>query len=371
MSSPEFFVQLIAASKPGQYEIGSKPINLAIPGDRDNHDRGLHITDLRNQIVAYIETNLIDLANVAEGITPLDPVLKDLVTEITKQAYELALDNRGLIGLVLNKFRQTPYTKEDLKDLRQVGWDGLFKAALIYDPQDNKFSTIAVPYIQGAMFDYQPNLEPITLPRYTITELATYSEVQLILTQLWGREPNDREMLMFMYLKNDLGYDPSEGELAEFTDRLSNPNSSISQKFQKYVTRLHQVRSAHQTTSLSDDNSADFRDPDTGELTSLFGGERYDLSDTIADPEEDASVEGSPDPLKLAVEVAKAFERLNSREREVLALKFGLLGKNGHTLQEIADLKGVNLNTIRQIEAKALRKLRQPNHSQPLRDLSK
>ena len=59
---------------------------------------------------------------------------------------------------------------------------------------------------------------------------------------------------------------------------------------------------------------------------------------------------------------------LNHRERRVLEMRFGLRDGQGHTLEEVGQAFGVTRERIRQIEAKALRKLRHPLRSRKLRD---
>ena len=59
---------------------------------------------------------------------------------------------------------------------------------------------------------------------------------------------------------------------------------------------------------------------------------------------------------------------LTDREREVLELRFGLVDGKDHTLEEVSNYFNVTRERIRQIEAKALRKLRHPTQSHKLRD---
>ncbi len=59
---------------------------------------------------------------------------------------------------------------------------------------------------------------------------------------------------------------------------------------------------------------------------------------------------------------------LSDRERRVLELRFGLVDGNSRTLEEVGQEFGVTRERIRQIEAKALRKLRHPLRSRKLRD---
>ena len=67
--------------------------------------------------------------------------------------------------------------------------------------------------------------------------------------------------------------------------------------------------------------------------------------------------------------VDSALDTLSPREAKIMRLRFGLNGEGEHSLQEIADLIGRSRDRIRQIEAKALRKLRHPSSSHRLRGL--
>ncbi len=84
--------------------------------------------------------------------------------------------------------------------------------------------------------------------------------------------------------------------------------------------------------------------------------------DTIAEPIDVASRE------LLREQIRSALDFLTERERQVLELRFGLVDGKDHTLEEVGKQFGVTRERIRQIEAKALRKLRHPSRSRALRD---
>ena len=65
-------------------------------------------------------------------------------------------------------------------------------------------------------------------------------------------------------------------------------------------------------------------------------------------------------------EIQEVLCTLTPREEEVLKLRFGLHGGTCHTLEEVGNIFGVTRERIRQIEAKALRKLRHPSRSRKL-----
>jgi RNA polymerase primary sigma factor len=84
----------------------------------------------------------------------------------------------------------------------------------------------------------------------------------------------------------------------------------------------------------------------------------------------------TPPPLDMATDqvlqekVSKVLNSLTPREGRVIQLRFGLKDGRAHTLDEVGRKFGVTRERIRQIEAKALRKLRHPRHSRKLRDFA-
>jgi RNA polymerase primary sigma factor len=70
----------------------------------------------------------------------------------------------------------------------------------------------------------------------------------------------------------------------------------------------------------------------------------------------------------LRTEVENVLDSLTPRERRVLQLRFGLIDAREQTLEEVGKRFGVTRERIRQIEARALRKLRHPSRSKRLTD---
>ena len=70
----------------------------------------------------------------------------------------------------------------------------------------------------------------------------------------------------------------------------------------------------------------------------------------------------------LKEQVRSVLTSLSERERNVLEMRFGFRDGKTHTLEEVGQMFGVTRERVRQIEAKALRKLRHPHHSRRLRD---
>jgi len=98
-------------------------------------------------------------------------------------------------------------------------------------------------------------------------------------------------------------------------------------------------------------------------------GEEEDshLGDFIEDHKIVAPEDGAASDL-LKEQMQSVMGSLSEREREVLALRYGLEDGNSRTLEEVGRRFGVTRERIRQIEAKALRKLRHPSKSKQLRD---
>ena len=91
------------------------------------------------------------------------------------------------------------------------------------------------------------------------------------------------------------------------------------------------------------------------------------LGEFIPDEESLSPIEAAARQM-LREQVQRALTSLSEREREVLELRFGLKDGKDHTLEEVSRYFDVTRERIRQIEAKALRKLRHPSRSRQLRD---
>ncbi len=106
---------------------------------------------------------------------------------------------------------------------------------------------------------------------------------------------------------------------------------------------------------------------------SLETPENEDDEDTIQDsmPRDDTALQPSDEAEKLMLreKIEEAMShQLNERERRVLEYRYGLIDGNEMTLEEVAKVFGLTKERIRQIEAKALRKLRHPGFSRELKD---
>jgi RNA polymerase primary sigma factor len=90
---------------------------------------------------------------------------------------------------------------------------------------------------------------------------------------------------------------------------------------------------------------------------------------SIVDFIEDTSIPSPPDTvihISLREHIEEALKDLTDRESKVLKMRFGLGGEREHTLEEVGTLFKITRERIRQIESKALKKLRAPDLSHKL-----
>jgi RNA polymerase primary sigma factor len=103
-------------------------------------------------------------------------------------------------------------------------------------------------------------------------------------------------------------------------------------------------------------------------LESPVGNEdNSQLGDFIEDVDAQEPMDAAAREM-LRESVKNALAVLSERERQVLELRFGLIDGKDHTLEEVGQYFSVTRERIRQIESKALRKLRHPTRSRHLRD---
>ncbi|MBR3663479.1 MAG: RNA polymerase sigma factor RpoD [Desulfovibrio sp.] len=215
------------------------------------------------------------------------------------------------------------YTNRGLQflDLIQEGNIGLMKAVDKFEYQRGyKFSTYATWWIRQAITRaIADQARTIRIPVHMIETIN-----KLIRTS--------------RYLVQELGRDPTPEEIAE---RMEYPLDKV-----KKVLKI-----AKEPISLE---------------TPIGDEEDSSLGDFIEDKKAVAPAEEVIN-TKLSEQLSAVLGELTPREEQVLRKRFGIEEKSDHTLEEVGKLFNVTRERIRQIEAKALRKLRHPVRSQPLR----
>lgn len=283
------------------------------------------------------------------------PDEETLVADLANNKERAREAHDALIGanlrLVVSVAKKYMGRGSSFDDLIQEGNIGLLKAVTKFDASRGfKFSTYATWWIRQAITrSIADQARVIRIPVHLQESIQKLRRASRELTQRLGRTPTHEELALESGFLSD--EDTNAIKFAQRTGSYIDP--LLRNRWKQAATKVRQ-------TLVSAEEPRSLESPVGNEENSEFG-------DFIPDEDATEPIDAAARKI-LREQIQSALSVLSDREREVLELRFGLSDGREYTLEEVGRHFNVTRERIRQIEAKALRKLRHPTRSRHLRD---
>ncbi|MDP3987699.1 MAG: sigma-70 family RNA polymerase sigma factor [Candidatus Levybacteria bacterium] len=296
----------------GLYSYKKFRADVAILGNFGKEDCDTHIKEI--SVAQHL------LKEMPDEVSGQQKYLDDLKIEEEKARGDLLRANVGLVVRISVDDYGFYKSNQSIGDFIGIGNLGLIRAVEKYDWRRGRFSTCASGWIKSFINRVIKHDRDLTLSGGACDDMQRMNKKIGEITQEVQKEPDNEEIA-----------------------------SSLGWKIEKVILLK---QSGKKADSLEREISED--------------GKKITLADSIGD--KSISVEEQAIRECLKKDIEDVLESLTPRERQVLRWHYGLDGGRGHTLEEIGQEFRVTKECVRQVEAKALRKLRQSKKLVKIRD---